>query len=73
MVREMRIYIHTRFFTIRLPLAETFIIKEGTNQMLEANHKMWIFGVKFLEIDYEIKKIEEKKKSLERFQAFTYG
>lgn len=25
------IYIHTRFFTIRLPLAETFIIKEGTN------------------------------------------
>lgn len=54
------IYIHTRFFTIRLPLAETFIIKEGTNQMLEANHKMWIFGVKFLEIDYEIKKIERK-------------
>ncbi|WP_342718973.1 YndJ family protein [Bacillus paramycoides] len=54
------IYLHTRFFTIRLPLAETFIIKEGTNQMLEANHKMWIFGVKFLEIDYEIKKIGEK-------------
>ena len=54
------IYLHTRFFTVRLPLAETFIIKEGTNQMLEANHKMWIFGVKFLEIDYEIKKIEEK-------------
>ncbi|MGH1024783.1 YndJ family protein, partial [Bacillus paranthracis] len=54
------IYIHTRFFTIRLPLAETFIIKEGKGQMLEANHKMWIFGVKFLEIDYEIKKIEEK-------------
>ncbi|MFJ1102353.1 YndJ family protein [Bacillus sp. RA(2023)] len=54
------IYLHARFFTIRLPLAETFIIKEGTNQMLEANHKMWIFGVKFLEIDYEIKKIEEK-------------
>ena len=37
--------------------------------MLEANHKMWIFGVKFLEIDYEIKKIGEVKK-LERFQAF---
>ena len=30
--------------------------------MLEANHKMWIFGVKFLEIDYEIKKIGEVKK-----------
>ncbi|HHT7235721.1 TPA: YndJ family protein [Bacillus cereus] len=54
------IYLHTRFFTICLPLAETFIIKEGTDQMLTANHRMWIFGVKFLEIDYEIKKIEGK-------------
>ncbi|SCB67585.1 YndJ family protein [Bacillus mycoides] len=54
------IYLHTRFFTIRLPLAEIFIIKESTDQILEANHRMWIFGVKFLEIDYEIKKIEEK-------------
>jgi len=54
------IYLHTRFFTIRLPLAETFIIKESTDQILETNHRMWIFGVKFLEIDYEIKKIEEK-------------
>lgn len=54
------IYLHTRYFTIRLPLAETFIIKEGANQMLEANHKMWIFGIKFLEIDYEIKRLEEK-------------
>ncbi|WP_270340609.1 YndJ family protein [Bacillus mobilis] len=54
------IYLHTRFFTIRLPLAETFIIKERTDHILEANHRMWIFGVKFLEIDYEIKKIEEK-------------
>ncbi len=54
------IYLHTRFFTVRLPLAETFIIKEGNDQMLTAHHKMWIFGVKFLEIDYEIKRIEEK-------------
>ncbi|MBK5448315.1 YndJ family protein [Bacillus sp. TH22] len=54
------IYLYTRFFTIRLPLAETFIIKESANQMLTAHHRMWIFGVKFLEIDYEIKKIEEK-------------
>ncbi|MGE6596886.1 YndJ family protein [Bacillus cereus] len=54
------IYLHTGYFTIRLPLAETFIIKEGTDQMLTANHRMWIFGVKFLEIDYEIKKMEEK-------------
>ncbi|AFU12426.1 putative membrane protein [Bacillus thuringiensis MC28] len=54
------IYLHTRFFTIRLPLTETFIIKEGKGHMLTAHHKMWIFGVKFLEIDYEIKKIEVK-------------
>ncbi|MEK7017133.1 YndJ family protein [Bacillus sp. FSL R9-9410] len=54
------IYLHTRFFTIRLPLAETFIIKESKDQILEANHRMWIFGVKFLEVDYEIKKIEGK-------------
>lgn len=54
------IYLYTRFFTIRLPLAETFIIKESADQMLTAHHRMWIFGVKFLEIDYEIKKIEEK-------------
>ncbi|MES5954466.1 YndJ family protein [Bacillus fungorum] len=54
------IYLHTRFFTVRLPLAETFIIKEGNGQMLTAHHKMWIFGVEFLEIEYEIKKIEEK-------------
>lgn len=54
------IYLHTRFFTVRLPLAETFIIKEGNGQMLTAHHKMWIFGVRFLEIDYEIKKLKEK-------------
>ncbi|EOO16485.1 YndJ family protein [Bacillus cereus] len=54
------IYLYTRFFTIRLPLAETFIIKESANQMLTAHHRMWIFGVKFLEIDYGIKKIEGK-------------
>lgn len=35
-------------------------MKECTDQLLEANHRMWIFGVKFLEIDYEIKKIEKK-------------
>ena len=54
------IYLYTRFFTIRLPLAETFIIKENKDQILVAKHRMWIFGVKFLEIDYEIKKMEEK-------------
>ena len=42
--------------------------------MLEANHKMWIFGVKFLEIDYEIKKNRgEVRKSLRDSKLFTYG
>ncbi|PEP82264.1 YndJ family protein [Bacillus pseudomycoides] len=52
------IYLHTPFFTIRLPLAETFTIKEKTDQILTAHHQMWVFGVRFLEIDYEIERTE---------------
>ncbi|WP_000789562.1 YndJ family protein [Bacillus cereus] len=54
------IYLHTRFCTLRLPLAETFTIKEKANKALVAHHQMWIFGVKFLEIDYEIERMEER-------------
>ncbi|KMN43575.1 YndJ family protein [Bacillus sp. LK2] len=54
------IYLHTRFFTLRLPLAETFIIKDDGDLMLKAHHRMWIFGIEFLEIHYDIKKIEKK-------------
>ncbi len=49
------IYLHTSIFTIRLPLAETFFIKEEEG-FLTAHHHMWIFGKQFLEIDYNIKK-----------------
>ncbi|WP_078410391.1 YndJ family protein [Priestia abyssalis] len=49
------IYLHTPLFTIRLPLSETFFIKEEEG-LLTAHHQMWIFGKKFLEIDYNIKK-----------------
>lgn len=66
------IYLHTRFLTIRLPLAETFIIKERTDRILEANHRMWIFGVKFLEIDYKIKKVQEVRKAWRDSKLFTY-
>ena len=55
------IYLHTRFFTIRLPLAETFTIKEKKDKTLTAYHQMWIFGVRFLEIDYEIERAQEKR------------
>lgn len=52
------IYLHSRFFTIRLPLSETFTIKEKDETTLTAHHQMWIFGVKFLEIDYEIERVK---------------
>ena len=52
------IYLHNRFFTIRLPLAETFTIREKATTTLTAHHQMWLFGVKFLEIDYEIEQKE---------------
>lgn len=50
------IYLHTPFMTMRLPLEETFLIKETQHTKLIATHKMWIFGLKFLEINYEIEK-----------------
>jgi hypothetical protein len=50
------IYLVTSFLTLRLPLSERFIVKEKDSSMLTANHQMWIFGLKFLEIDYEIEK-----------------
>lgn len=50
------IYIRTSFATIRLPLAETFTLKELEKGKLEANHEMWICGLKFLQIEYEINK-----------------
>ncbi|PHA02330.1 hypothetical protein COE51_03540 [Bacillus pseudomycoides] len=55
------IYLHSRFFTIRLPLAETFVIREKDKITLTAHHQMWMFGVKFLEIDYEIEKTIARK------------
>jgi hypothetical protein len=50
------IYLHTPFFTIRLPLAETFLLKEEAQGGLTAHHQMWIFGLKFLEINYRMEK-----------------
>ncbi|MBE5105191.1 YndJ family protein [Bacillus thuringiensis] len=54
------IYLHTRFLTMRLPLAETFIIKESADHTLTAQHKMWLFGMEFLHIHYKINRIEKK-------------
>ncbi|WP_434166585.1 YndJ family protein [Bacillus thuringiensis] len=54
------IYLHTRFLTIRLPLAETFIITEDKDKMLTAHHSMWLFGLEFLHIHYKIEKIAQR-------------
>ncbi|MGE7884613.1 YndJ family protein [Bacillus sp. NPDC094077] len=54
------IYLYTRFLTMRLPLAETFIIKESADHTLTAHHKMCLFGMEFLHIHYKINKIEKK-------------
>lgn len=48
------IYLRSRYMTIRLPLSETFVITEREHNQLEANHKMWVFGLPFLAIDYQI-------------------
>lgn len=53
------IYLHTSWMTLCLPLVETFYIKESDRVSLVAHHQMWIFGLKFLEIGYEIEKINE--------------
>lgn len=50
------IYLTTSLLTIRLPLNETFVIKESATGKLVADHDMWIFGLKFLHIEYEIEK-----------------
>lgn len=50
------IYLSTRLMTIRLPLAETFILQETAPGKLQAHHQMWIFGIKFLQIKYKIQK-----------------
>jgi hypothetical protein len=52
------IYLSTSLFKIRLPLNETFVLKEKAPGKLLANHDMWIFGMKFLHIEYDISKKE---------------
>lgn len=37
-----------------LPLQETFLIEETSEGKLRAHHRMWIFSVPFLDIEYEI-------------------
>lgn len=51
------IYYHTKWFSIRLPINERFLVWTRTSENLQASHEMWMFGKKFLTIDYEIHKL----------------
>ena len=70
MAGDEGIYLHTRFLTIRLPLAETFIITEGKDKMLTAHHSMWLFGLEFYIFIIRLKKLHRSKKGLDGFPSF---
>ena len=52
--------LYTKWFTMRLPLKESFYVR-GTEEGRHAEHEMWIFGLKFLHIEYDIKKVAIKQ------------
>ncbi|MBO0992103.1 YndJ family protein [Bacillus sp. SD088] len=49
------IYLTWKKYVFKLPLEECFHIEEVQTGELRAKHKMWIFGLPFLKIDYKIK------------------
>ncbi|MFO6495798.1 MULTISPECIES: YndJ family protein [Bacillus] len=50
------IFLSTKIGTFKLPLAERFIIKAEGQDRLYAFHRMWLFGIRFLDIQYDIEK-----------------
>jgi hypothetical protein len=48
------IYLMVKNFSIRLPLNEHFLIWVDEYGRLQATHRMWLFGMKMLSIEYEI-------------------
>ncbi|MEC1261915.1 YndJ family protein [Bacillus swezeyi] len=50
------IFLSTRAGTFKLPLAERFKIKAAGQDRLFAFHRMWLFGIRFLDIQYDIEK-----------------
>ncbi|MBT2575142.1 YndJ family protein [Bacillus sp. ISL-51] len=48
------IYLQTKFGTCSLPLSETFLITAQGDNRLTAVHRMWLFGMKFLTVNYRI-------------------
>lgn len=51
------IYLSSRWSDyFKLPIEETFLIREGKDEQLYATHTMWIFSLHFLTINYTIRK-----------------
>jgi hypothetical protein len=48
------IYLMIKNFSLRLPLNEHFLIWVDEYGRLQATHRMWLFGCKLLNIEYEI-------------------
>ncbi|WP_416654237.1 YndJ family protein [Bacillus amyloliquefaciens] len=48
------IYLQTKWGACHLPLAETFLIAAQNETTLKAVHHMWLFGLKFLTVHYQI-------------------
>lgn len=50
------VYLFVKGYRITLPLSEDFLIRKVNKESLEAIHRMKIFGLPFLTIDYDIHK-----------------
>lgn len=48
------LYLHTPFITMKLPMEESFHMKPQTEDRLTAVHRMKLFGIPFLTIQYHI-------------------
>ncbi|MBM7587044.1 hypothetical protein JOC86_003596 [Bacillus pakistanensis] len=50
------VYLTFGKYLFKLPLEEQFDVQETREGGLEAKHRMWLFSIPFLEIDYEIRR-----------------
>lgn len=48
------IYLAIKKLILKLPIEEDFIVRERSDGSLIAKHKMWVFSIPFLTINYEI-------------------
>ncbi|MDP5274248.1 YndJ family protein [Chengkuizengella axinellae] len=57
---DVGIYLAIGNYLMKLPLQEHFIVRESKVGHLEADHKMWIFGLPFMYIHYKIVNINQE-------------